>query len=287
MNKKHKILKRRAIVVSRPSCSSNHVMRTELLHPLYETLLRAERPISSLEIKQYKEDGYILFRNMINPETSEELKREITEIMDVIGLGTTKLRQTAQYLHNSLLAAYVQGSLLKGVASALMEAPAHLYLPFTAVKSGGGGGKFHFHQDGNYTPYVQGQGINLWTALVPMRDENGGLRIVPASHRNGAVASENAGDNDAHRKTSTEPENSLLLEMEPGDCVAFSRWTIHGSGPNRTDEHRIAYAVQFHSENAVAEFDGAQHLLLKEPRFSDIWGVDEIVAANAGARDGH
>jgi 2-oxoglutarate-dependent dioxygenase len=287
MNKKHKILKRRAIVDPAIACSSDFVMKTELLHPLHDTLRQAVRPVSAGEIKQYKEDGYFLFRNMVSPEAAEELKSEIADIMEIIGLGTTKLRQTAQYLHNSLLAAYVQGSLLKGVASALMEAPAHLYLPFTAVKSGGGGGKFHFHQDGNYTPYLRGQGINLWTALVPMRDENGGLRIVPESHRHGAVASENAGDNDAHRKTSTEPEHSLLLEMEPGDCVAFTRWTIHGSGPNRTNEHRIAYAVQFHSEDAVAEFGGAKHLLIKEPRFADIWGVDKIVAANAGARDGH
>ena len=239
------------------------------------------------EVKKYKEEGYVVFRNFLPRSSAERLRREVMEIMDVVGLGHTKLKQTAQYLHGSRLASYIQSRGLQNAASILMESPAHLYLPFTAVKSGGGGGKFHFHQDGNYTPYTQGKGVNFWMALVPMREENGGLRIVPGSHRHGEVASENAGDNDTHRKTSLEPETSMLLEMEPGDCVAFSRWTIHGSGPNQTDEHRVAYAVQFHSEDAVAKFDGAEHLLIKEPRFTDIWGVDEIAAANAGARDGH
>ncbi len=244
-------------------------------------------PPTGEEVKKYKDDGYVVFRNFVSPEKAVRLREEVMEIMSVIGLGHTKLRQSAQYRHGSLLESYILGDGLRAAASALLESPAHLYLPFTAVKSGGGGGMFHFHQDGNYTPYVQGGGVNFWMALVPMRDENGGLRVVPGSHREGAVASENAGDNDAHRKTSVEPENSLLLEMEPGDCVAFSRWTIHGSGPNRTDAHRVAYAVQFHSEDAVAEFDGGRHLLIEKPRFTDIWGVDEIVSSNAGPRDGH
>jgi 2-oxoglutarate-dependent dioxygenase len=262
-------------------------MNAHLASRTEETLFETLPVPSAAEVKKYKDEGYIVFRNFLSRSTAEQLRREVMEIMDVIGLGHTKLKQTAQYLHGSQLASYIQSDGLQKAAGTLMESPAHLYLPFTAVKSGGGGGKFHFHQDGNYTPYPQGSGINFWMALVPMREDNGGLRIVPGSHRNGEVASENAGDNDTHRKTSLEPETSVLLEMEPGDCVAFSRWTIHGSGPNSTNEHRVAYAVQFHSEDAVAIFDGAEHLLIKEPRFTDIWGVDEIAAANAGARDGH
>lgn len=262
-------------------------MNTQLLHPLAETLRHAVRPVTAEEIKKYKEEGYVLFRQMVSPEIAADLKKEVLDIMEIIGLGHTKLRQTAQYLHDSLLAAYIQGSLLKGAATALMGSPAHLYLPFTAVKSGGGGGQFHFHQDGNYTRYAQGQGVNLWTALVPMRADNGGLRIVPGSHLGGLADSENAGDGDSHRKVSREPANSLLIEMEPGDCVAFTRLTVHGSGPNHTNEHRVAYAVQFHSEDAVAQFDGGEHPLTKEPRFKDIWGVDEIIPDNAGSRDGH
>lgn len=262
-------------------------MNAQLLKPLDETLRNAVRPVSAEEHKKYKEEGYMLFRRMVSPEIAAELRREVMEIMEVIGLGHTKLRQTAQYRRQTLLAAYIQGRLLRGVATALMDSPAHLYLPFTAVKSGGGGGRFHFHQDGNYTRYTQGQGINLWTALVPMRDDNGGLRIVPGSHLGGLIDSENAGDGDAHRRVSNEPENSRLIEMEPGDCVAFTRLTVHGSGPNRTNEHRVAYAVQFHSEDAVAHFDNADRLLLKESRFTDIWGVTEIIPDNAGSRDGH
>ncbi|MEO6847555.1 MAG: phytanoyl-CoA dioxygenase family protein [Chthoniobacterales bacterium] len=262
-------------------------MSTQLAEKLNETLSRAVRPVTAEEIKKYKEEGYFLFRGLVSPEVAKELYADIMNIMNVIGIGTTKLRQTAQYLHGTLLETYIQSKLLHQVAESLMEAKAHLYLPFTAVKSGGGGGRFHFHQDGNYTKFKKGTGINLWLALVPMRTENGALRIVPRSHKGGEIGSENVGEGDTHVKVKNEPENSEVIEMEPGDVVAFTRYTVHGSGPNNTDAHRVAYAVQYFTEDAVAVVNGREQVLRDEPRFTDIWGVDEIIPDNAGSRDGH
>lgn len=252
-----------------------------------EELQRARRPVPPAEIQEYRREGFLMLRGLFSAETAEILRREVLHIMSVIGLGQTKLRQTPQYLAESALAAYVKSELLREVASSLMGRPAHLYLPFTAVKSGGGGGRFHFHQDGNYTRYVAGHGINLWAALSPMSQATGALQILPRSHRQGERPSENAGDGDAHRKVVGEPEDFLLLDMAPGDVVAFDRWTVHGSGPNQTDEHRLAYAVQFHSDDAVAEINGERQLLVEKPRWTDIWGVREITPDNAGKRDGH
>ncbi len=248
---------------------------------------QARREIRPGERDQYRSEGFLVLRGLLSPETAATLREEVLAIMEVVGLGRTKLRQTHQYQHGSALESYVRSALLTDLASQLMGRPAHLYLPFTAVKSGGGGGRFHFHQDGNYTRYVEGQGINLWMALSPTSKTNGALQMLPRSHLNGEVASENAGDGDGHRKVSFEPKDFLILDMEPGDVAVFSRWTVHGSGSNDTAEHRVAYAVQFHSDDAVAEIEGERRLLAEKPRFSDIWGVSEIHPDHAGKRDGH
>ncbi|HSI85086.1 MAG: phytanoyl-CoA dioxygenase family protein [Candidatus Methylacidiphilales bacterium] len=237
-------------------------------------------------VKQYNEQGYLILRGMVPPEVAGQLHADVMHIMNIIGLGRTKLRQTMEYRKDSALAAYIHSARLRDAVAALVGS-AHLYLPFTAVKSADGGGQFHFHQDGNYTPIVRGRGINMWMALVPMRDENGGLRVVPGSHAGGRVRAENAGDGDSHLKVSDYPTQSVLMEMEPGDVVAFDRWTIHGSGANRTGGHRLAYAVQFHTTDAVALVNGEEQVLVEKPRWTDIWGVDEIASRNAGSRDGH
>ena len=196
------------------------------------TLIReivAPRVLTEEEVRFYKNEGYLVLRNLITPEAPETLYGEVMNIMEIIGLGQTKLKQSAEYLSETPLDYFVNSAVLLGLASGLMEGSSTLYMPFTAVKSGGGGGQFHFHQDNQYTRF-DGPGINLWTALSPMTTKNGCLQVVPRSHQSGTLASHSP-DGDGHRAVTFEPKNFFSVEMAPGDCIAFSRLTVHGSGP--------------------------------------------------------
>ena len=66
----------------------------------------------------------------------------------------------------------------------------------------------------------------------------------------------------------------------PGDAVAFTRLTLHGSGANATDQPRLGYAVQYHRDDVRASRDGVDIGLLKQnPRF-DIAPVAAISPDN-------
>jgi len=245
----------------------------------------ASYPISSTQKEHYDAEGYVLLRNFLTPEQVNRLRDEVMEIMKIIGLEPTKLKQTGQYFYGSGLDHFVHSEAMRQVASALTGGPSTLYMPFTAVKTGQGGGRFHFHQDNQYTRH-DGPSINLWTALTRMTVDNGCLQIVPKSHLKGTLDSEMSGDGDTHRKVTWEPDDFVQVLMEPGDCVAFTRLTVHGSGPNNTSENRIAYAVQYHRDD-VRWLDGEAWKSLKEhPRWLDIHGCKEIVPPQ-GKRDGH
>jgi 2-oxoglutarate-dependent dioxygenase len=197
-----------------------------------------------------------------------------------------KLRQVTQYLEGSKLDAVINSPSLLGVAAQLMQGPSTVYLPFTAVKNGGGGGRFHFHQDNQYTRF-DGPGVNIWLALVPMSPENGCLEIVPRSHLRGTFDAVASGDGDAHVKVGSDPSHFLPIRMRPGDAVAFSRLTIHGSGPNTTSEPRFAYAVQFHRDDVKATWDNQPPRSLKEhPRWSTR-PVQTITPPEEKSLDGH
>ncbi len=238
------------------------------------------------QIKFYNEEGYLLIRGLIPADAAASLKREVLGIMDLIGLPMTKLKQTGEYLEGSDLDAFVNNPNLKSLASQLMGGPGSLYLPFTAVKSGGGGGRFHFHQDNQYTRH-DGPACNLWCALTPMRPENGCLQIVPRSHLNGTLTSVQSPDGDGHRAVENEPPKFVNIEMEPGDCVAFTRLTVHGSGQNVTPEPRVAYAVQFHRNDSrwLDRESNEYKLLTEHPRFK-VGPVKEITVPK-GKTDGH
>lgn len=195
----------------------------------------------------YDEIGYVLLPGLIAPEAAAALHDEVMGIMDQIGLGQTSLRQTGEYLAGGAVDALVNSPNLRAIASRLMDGDARLYLPFTAVKSAGGGGAFHVHQDNQYTRF-DGPGINLWFALMPIDEGNGCLRMVPHSHFVGTLPSVKDAQGKVH-DSGLVPLRSTPVPMRPGDCVAFSRLTLHGSGRNDSDAHRVAYAVQYARED--------------------------------------
>ena len=233
------------------------------------------------EIRFYKEEGYLPLTGLVSIDDAQRLREEVLEIMEKLGApldrlrradgAGDKLRQTTQYLAGTGIDALVNSPALRDIAGQLMEGPSSLYMPFTAVKNGGGGGRFHFHQDNQYTKF-DGPGINLWFALDEMSPENGCLEIVPRSHLRGTLESVASGDGDTHRKVGSDPSHFLPIRMRPGDCVAFSRLTVHGSGPNVTAEPRVAYAVQFHRDDVYATWDGQRRLLKDNRR----WNIDPV-----------
>ena len=237
------------------------------------------------QVKFYNDAGYVLLEGLISPDEAARLKAEVMEIMEVIGLGTTKLKQTREYLSGTHLDCFVNSENLCRIASRLMGGEGSLYLPFTAVKSADGGGEFHFHQDNQYTRF-DGPGINLWFALVPMTEQNGCLKVVPHSHENGTLPAFSP-DNDGHKSVTFAPDDFVSAVMEPGDCIAFSRLTVHGSGPNLTPDHRVGYAVQFYRNDVNFSLDGGQtYVPLKaNPRY--FVGPVAKITPPVGKTDGH
>ena len=245
--------------------------------------------LSANEIRFYDEYGFLCLPGLISGVCAAALAEEVLCVMEGLGItradlrqATTskdKLRQSRQYLAESQLERLVHSAGLLAIAAQLMDGPSTLYMPFTAVKSGGGGGRFHFHQDNQYTRF-DGPGINIWFALHEMSPENGCLQMAPASHLSGTFDAVESEDRDGHRTVTIEPEAFLPLRMMPGDAVAFSRLTLHGSGANSTDQPRLGYAVQFHRDDVRATRDGVDIGLLKaNPRYK-IGPVDAIAPAN-------
>lgn len=246
--------------------------------------------LSEPEIGFYKQEGWLLMPGLLKSEAVTALRNDVLGIVRELGIKTNelsqasdasyKLIQTAQYMGGSRLDGMINSPRLRAIAASLLGGDAHLYMPFSAVKSAQGGGQFHFHQDNNYTQFENGMhGINIWFALNDMTPENGCLCIEPRTHTDGTIASKNAGDGDHHRRLAYDPTYYLPVRMHAGDAVAFSRVTVHGSGENSTDDPRVAYAVQFHHEDAKATWEGGPLTALKGANRWQTAPVDEFTPA--------
>lgn len=261
------------------------------MHPsaVVERPVVAPLDLHPAEVKFYKDEGYVVLPDLVAGDAVGRLREEVFEVLEANGVpraglnkatsAKDKLRQYSQYRKGGLLDETINGEATKSIASRLIGGPAHVYLPFTAVKAGGGGGTFHFHQDNNYTNHDPALGsINIWVALVDMTPENGCLQIIPRSHDHNWT-SHDSDDGDSHQQIDVDPMDCMPIRMRAGDAVAFTRWTVHGSGPNTTGTPRVAYALQYHRDDVkfLDKASGEWKLLVDTPRFA-VGPVDTLGA---------
>jgi ectoine hydroxylase-related dioxygenase (phytanoyl-CoA dioxygenase family) len=108
---------------------------------------------------------------------------------------------------------------------------AHFKLP-------GDGVEFRYHQDSYHRRYgtelftdLNGKGsfVQTLTALDAMDPDNGGLFVVPESHRLGHIPTLDG----TLPEGSFDAERAVPVRLAPGDVLLLSPFTIHGSAPNR------------------------------------------------------
>ncbi len=240
-------------------------------------------PVENLTITvsqkgSYREQGYLIIENIVKEEAIQKIKSDILDIVNKQGIAENcPLKQTRRYVRNTSLSQYINSSHMKKIASQLLGGKANLYLPFTAVKSPGKDSSFNFHQDNNYTPH-RGPSLNMWVAFEDMNVENGCLYIDPKSHLDGILESELVHWGGRSDKKVTQTNNPQPAIIKAGSCVAFDRHLIHGSGANTSDQHRVAYALQYSREDTEALIDDEWVLLADHPRWEEevVACLDEI-----------
>lgn len=245
-----------------------------------QTEIVARRTPTPAELAHYHEHGWVVLRGTLDPGALAALRGDVDAVLRARNMPDSFLAQSTEFLADSPLHRLVRSPALLGIASRMMEGDAHLYMGFTAVK-GPGQGEFTFHQDGQYTPF-EGPGLNCWFALVDCAPANGCLRMVSGTHRDGFVAWTESPTCPGHRTLVSQPTGWDEIAMQAGDCCVFDRATVHGSGPNRSADPRVAYAVQFHRSDTKAFFDGTWELLTARPRFR----TEPVEAFSSAAQKG-
>jgi ectoine hydroxylase-related dioxygenase (phytanoyl-CoA dioxygenase family) len=105
------------------------------------------------------------------------------------------------------------------------------------IKRPGDGVAFSFHQDSYHRRYgtelfddINGRGsfVQSLTAIDAMGPDNGGLWLVPGSHRAGHIATSDGRLPEA----SFDRAAAIPMRLEPGDTLLLHPFTIHGSEPN-------------------------------------------------------
>jgi len=118
-------------------------------------------------------------------------------------------------------------------------------------KPGGDGMEVPWHQDGHYWPIRPLATCTVWIALDASTVENGCLRVIPGSHREGRLYDHLTEDRDdvvltqKVRDDLFDIRQAVDVELEPGQMSMHDVYMIHGSNPNRSPHRRAGIAIRY------------------------------------------
>jgi phytanoyl-CoA hydroxylase len=93
------------------------------------------------------------------------------------------------------------------------------------------------HQDNFYLRVEPGTCVAAWVACDVIDRDNGGLEVVPGTHRMELFCPEEADAELSFAREYVPPPPGLApvpVDMSPGDVLFFNGSLVHGSQPNRT-----------------------------------------------------
>jgi ectoine hydroxylase-related dioxygenase (phytanoyl-CoA dioxygenase family) len=110
---------------------------------------------------------------------------------------------------------------------------------------------YRFHQDARFREgnikdfnYLRST-VTTGLAIDRQTVENGALRVFPGSHRLGYLGLSDDGpimvgqtQDEELRRAGLDPSQMVTCEMEPGDLLLWTLFTVHGSAPNVSDYDR-------------------------------------------------
>ena len=110
----------------------------------------------------------------------------------------------------------------------------------------------NWHRDTRYWHFNNKYLVNAWLALNDERAENGGMLILPGSHRwdvNPEALDEVQFLREDYPSNRARLSLAQQVDLNAGDCLLFSAHCFHAAGSNTTNRHKQSLVFTFHGES--------------------------------------
>ena len=236
--------------------------------------LAARTPVTPEQIRQYDENGYVVLRGLFSPEEVETIRETfmaqadagpVPGLFEVSKSYTTEdpLSRYPRMMHphrhpdrpvGPLAMRYMLDERIGAALWGLFrEEPIAAQSMFYFKPPGARGQAAH--QDNFYLRVHPGTCMAAWVAVDDADEENGGLFVVPGSHRLKVFCPERADLSVSFTNDYVPIPEGLEespLNLKAGDVLFFNGSVIHGSHPNTShDRYRRAFICHYIPRSSV------------------------------------
>jgi phytanoyl-CoA hydroxylase len=224
----------------------------------------ARYPITDADVRFYRENGYLLVKGLLDTGEAAALREECHGLLsrlndtddtddptwesarEAAGTVATRLRHCHDtQFHSAAFARLLVDRRFTDTAAALNGSP-NLQLHHTKmfVKPPENGSPFPMHQDYPFFPHAKDTVAAAIFHFSDAAEEQGCVRVVPGSHRNGPL--EHIEDGSWHLSPDRwRLDDAVPCPAEAGDVLFLTYLTVHGSGLNTSGQERVTWLVQY------------------------------------------
>ena len=144
-----------------------------------------------------------------------------------------------------------------------------------------------WHQDAQYWPLKPAKAVTVWLALYDTDEENGAMKIVKGSHKQGMFdhtinKAKNLALNQEVSTDQFEQSNVVSLNLKAGEISLHDDGLLHGSEANKSNRRRCGVTMRFAPVNVKADLSVWPHFETQLARGIDNFKNNPIAAIPRG-----
>ena len=216
--------------------------------------------LSSNQLKQYNDEGYIAPINILSTEEAIEARKEIELIEKKIPNEIDKKGRYNVHLISPKLDAIVHNSKILDTVESIIGKNILVCGTTLFIKNPKQEGFVSYHQDAKYIGLEPHNWVTAWVAITDSYEENGCMRMWPKSHLE--IRDHNEKFNEGNLLTRGQTVEGVPIseiksvELRAGQMSLHHPRIVHGSGINNSNDRRIGFVIQSYIGTNVKQILG-------------------------------
>ena len=223
--------------------------------------------LSSNQLKQYNDEGFVSPINIFSKEKAKEIRNEIELIENKIPNELEKSGRYNAHLISPLLDEVTHNSnILDSVQSLIGE---NILVCGTTlfIKNSNEKGFVSYHQDAKYIGLEPHNWVTAWVAITDSNEKNGCMRMWSGSHKNNLKEHDQKFNEGNLLTRGQTVKNVPKLEttpliLEAGQMSLHHPTVVHGSELNKSNDRRIGFVIQSYIGTNVKQVLGKNSVQL-------------------------
>ena len=236
--------------------------------------------LSSNQLKQYEEEGFVSPINIFSKDKAKEIRNEIELIENEM---PEELKNSGRYnahLISPLLDEVTHNSKILDAVQSLIGENILVCGTTLFIKNPNEKGFVSYHQDAKYIGLEPHNWVTAWVAITDSNEKNGCMRMWSGSHKDNLKDHDqkfNEGNLLTRGQTvkNVPKEKTTPLILEAGQMSLHHPTVVHGSDLNESNDRRIGFVIQSYIGTNVKQVLGKNSVQLA--RGVDRFNYHEII----------